>query len=210
VREHHSAAEARDNIRQELAANLGRMQLRADAETCQIRRLKEVQDLLDRAGHGEALPQPIWIGTPDVWEMNTSRLDVASQSGRASLLSANEQAVIARVYSHMRVFADISAREQPAWATLRTLEHTSRLDPSLRTALTLALQEARFDRFRIAVASSQAIRQAAEIGIKPNVALSQRFAHREVCLPLNATAEDARRARVAAGLQDLNVAGPNE
>jgi hypothetical protein len=209
LRERHQAAQARANIRQELAENLGKMRLRLDAEPCQIRRLHEVQDLLALATQGKPLPQPIFIGEPDVWVMYTARLEVASQGGRATLLGQDEQAGFARVYAQMRVFAETSVREQSAWATLRTLENGP-LDPALRPALTLALQEARFDRFRNVLAASQALREAAALGIQPNVAAFKTRAHFDACLPLNTSRADFARSIRERHLEDREVAGPSE
>jgi hypothetical protein len=209
LRERHQAAEARANIRQELAENLGKMRLRLDAEPCHIRRLHEVQGLLAQAAQGKPPPQPVFIGEPDVWVMYSSRLDVASQGGRATLLSQNEQAAFTRIYAQMRIFAETTVREQSAWATLRTLEDGP-LDPALRPALTLALQEARFDRFRNALAANQALREAAALGIKPNVAAFKARAHFDACLPLNTSREAFARSLRERHLEDRDVLGPSE
>jgi hypothetical protein len=208
LRERRQAAEARANIRQELAENLGKMRLRLDGEACHIRRLHEVQDLLALAAQGKPLPQPILIGEPDVWVMYTSRLDVAAQGGRATLLAQDEQAAFARIYAQMRLFAETSVREQSAWATLRTLENGP-LDPAMRPALTLALQEARFDRFRNALAANQALREAADLGVRPNTAAFRARAHFQTCLPLNTPREDIDRHNRALHLEDLEVRGPS-
>jgi hypothetical protein len=208
LRERAQAAEARASIRQELAENLGKMRLRLDNEACLVRRLHEVQDLLAQAAQGKPPPQPIMIGEPDVWVMYTSRLDVASQGGRAALLSQDEQTAFARIYAQMRLFAETSVREQSAWATLRTLENGP-LDPAMRPALTLALQEARFDRFRNALAANQALREAAVLGIRPNAAPFRARAHFQACLPLNATVGDVARRNQELGLEDRDIAGPS-
>jgi hypothetical protein len=209
LRERGQAAEARANIRQELADNLGRMRLRLDAEDCHIRRLHEVADLLALAAQGKPLPQPIWIGEPDVWVMSTSRFEVASQGARTSLLSLDEQAAFSRIYAQMRLFGETSVREQSAWATLRTLENGP-LDPAMRPALTVALQEARFDRFRNALAANQALREAAAVGVKPNTALVRARAHRQDCIPLHTSREDVRRLDQSLPLEDRQIAGPSE
>ncbi len=208
LRERGQAAEARRNIRQELAENLGKMQLRAEALPCEIRRLDEAQDLLDRAGRGERLPQPVWIGGPDVWQLSTSLADVAAQSGRTALLSTEEQAGYARLYSNMRVFGEVSAREQQAWATLRVLEREPKLDPALRAAAVLALQDARFDRFRIQLAIAQAQRQAAASGVKPAAGAFRGLAHRQACIPLHTSLAEGQRQSVA-GFRDT-IPGPSE
>src|SRR5262249_47982983 len=163
--------------------------------------LQDVRDLLALSAEGKPLPRPIMIGEPDVWVMYTARLDVASQGGRATLLSQDEQAGFARIYAQMRLFAESSVREQSAWATLRTLENGP-LDPAMRPALTLALQEARFDRFRNALAANQALREAAALGIKPDVAAFRARAHFQACLPLNTTREDVERRNREEHLED--------
>jgi hypothetical protein len=142
--------------------------------------------------------------------MSTIRWEIAAQSGRASLLSPDDQAAFARVYSHMRVFAETGVREQQAWSQLRTLERERTLDPPLRAALLLALQEARFDRFRTILLVRQATRQAAEIGIRPNAAPFGGFAHRTACIPLATSIADGQRLSTGAGLQDEGVLGPSE
>ena len=209
LRERQQAGEARANIRQELAENLGKMRLRLEAEACQVRRLHDVQALMAQAAQGKPLPQPLFIGEPDVWVMFTSRLDVASQGGRATLLNQDEQAAFARLYAQMRLFAETSVREQSAWATLRSLENGP-LDPAMRPALTVALQEARFDRFRNALAANQALREAAALGIKPDVAPFRARAHFQTCLPLSSSRGDVARINRERGLEDREIAGPSE
>jgi hypothetical protein len=208
LRERHQAAEARANIRQELGENLGKMRLRLDNEDCLVRRLHDVQDLLALSAQGKPLPNSIFIGEPDVWVMFTSRLDVASQGGRATLLNQDEQAGFARLYAQMRLFAETSVREQSAWATLRALENGP-LDPALRPALTLALQEARFDRFRNALSANQALREAAGLGIQPNVAPFRARAHFQACLPLNTSRDDVERGNREQHREDQGILGPS-
>src|SRR5437764_11023996 len=80
-----AAQEARENIRAELAVNIGRMQS-ADARTaCLERRLGEIARFISDARQGRSLAGVTWIGRPPVWDMESTRWQSAAGSRRRRL-----------------------------------------------------------------------------------------------------------------------------
>ena len=61
---HARAAEARANIRAEIAQNLGFMNRREATETCIAKRLDEVNVLISATADGKLPQGPLWLGTP--------------------------------------------------------------------------------------------------------------------------------------------------
>ena len=169
VRDRDKAAEARADIRAEIAQNLGRMTLRLQTDDCVKSRLEEVGALLDARAGGHVPPMPIWIGRPQTFVLHTNRLEAAASGGRASLLSQDEQAEYGQLYGAFVTFTDIMGRERPAWAKLQILEEGPAFSPPLEAELRLARQEAKYDRARVAQSIRESIRDAARIGIKPDL-----------------------------------------
>ena len=95
------AQDARDNIRAEVALNIGRMQNADGRVPCKTRRLNEISDFIKEARSGRSLAEVTWIGRPPVLDMETSRWQSAAASGRSSLFRPDEQAGISDLYSLM-------------------------------------------------------------------------------------------------------------
>src|SRR5438309_5033519 len=114
-----AAEDARNNIRAELAINIGRMQNADERAACLARRLDELAQFISEARKGRSLAEVTWIGRPPVWDMENARWQFASASGRSSLFKPDEQAAFASVYSLMIDYQAQEAAEQEAWAKLR-------------------------------------------------------------------------------------------
>ena len=182
------AQEARDNIRAELALNIGRMQ-NADGRTpCKTRRLNEISDFIKKARSGRSLADVTWIGRPPVWDMQTSRWQSAAASGRISLFAPDEQAGIADLYTLMTDYQAEERVEQAAWAELRGLEGLTALSDARDASLSDALQEARYAQWLLSIDSEQAQEVARRIGIrgKPIAAYLS-----PLCIPTNVTRDEA-------------------
>lgn len=176
------ARDARENIRREIAHNLGRLSNRAPTEPCIARRLQEIAGLIDVLASGGPPVEALWIGRPQTWAMNEARWNAAAQSGRASLLSPADQAGFALLYAHFRVLEEAQAREQAAWSQLRALEGLRRPPEGAEWALRNALQEARYSGWRVRLAAAQATEDAARMGIRPGQ--PERSGNRSACIPL--------------------------
>lgn len=186
-----NSTEARLNIRAELGEMLASMRRRAQTQPCMERRLDEIDGLLAAASSGRPFARPGWIGRPQVWTMSHARLDAAAQAGRASLLTADEQADYAGLYASFAVIDRVQQEEQSAWAQLRGLEAMPTLSPVDLVAMRSALQQARLYVWRIRIASTQAAERAAELGIAP--VEDRRTGSRSLCLPIETPRAEALR-----------------
>src|SRR5437763_14265479 len=75
------ARDARESIQGELQINMARLASRSAQRACILRRLTEVQGILDGAEHGAPMATPNWVGRPQFWTMQTVRWDAISQAG---------------------------------------------------------------------------------------------------------------------------------
>src|SRR3954454_14130444 len=151
-----SAQSARDNIRAELAVNIGRMQSADARAACLAHRLDEIATYIAEARNGHSLASVTWIGRPPVWDMETSRWQSAAASGRSSLFEPDEQARIADVYSLMADYQAEVRIEQDAWAKLRGLVGLTMLTEARDSSLSDALQQARYSHWLLNIDSKQA------------------------------------------------------
>ena len=161
-----SAQSARDNIRAELAVNIGRMQSADARAACLAHRLDEIATYIAEARNGHSLASVTWIGRPPVWDMETSRWQSAAASGRSSLFEPDEQARIADVYSLMADYQLEQRIEEEAWAKLRGLAGLERLSEARDASLSDALQQARYSEWLLNIDSKQAQDAAQRIGIR--------------------------------------------
>jgi uncharacterized protein with GYD domain len=190
VRHREQAAEAREAIEGEIAGNLRMMGLRARVQDCIDRRLDEIGALIVAPASTKALPRPLWIGRPQIWEIGEVRLTAATSAARTALLTADQQGDYGELYALARQFDAAQDVEQQAWARLRALEILPRVDDASRWALTEALQQARYANFMAKVSSVQSRRNAEEIGVK-EAAPTNNLGSRSVCIPTNTPREKA-------------------
>jgi len=182
-------AQARENIRSEIAANIGLMGTRDKTESCVSHRLDEVDGLI-RASASGALPQgPIWIGHPFLTAQADSQYRSASQSGAVALMPNQEQSSYALIYVEFDQYHQAALNEQSAWGDLRTLSNHPASSTVLDWQLRSAMQKARTARFQMETAESQIRRNASKLEIKPDVAPF--FTQQSVCIPLNTPRDEA-------------------
>ncbi|HEV2533558.1 hypothetical protein, partial [Phenylobacterium sp.] len=141
IHEGRLAAEARENVRQEMVETFVQFDKRKSVQACITARLDEIQALLRSAGTPGYRP-PSWIGRPQLWNTLTDRWEAAAQAGRASLFDPDEQARYSQVYTSLKNAAAAEGREQQAWAQLRALQDEPSPSPTLVATLKLALQQA--------------------------------------------------------------------
>lgn len=193
-------AQARENIRSEIADNLGLIASRDRTNGCISRRLDEV-DVLIRASAAGALPQgPIWIGTPFLAAMADSQYTSATQSGAVSLMPNQEQSGYARIYAQFEQYHQHELSEEAAWADLRTLSNHPANSPVLDWQLRSAMQRARTMRFRMESGEYSLRRDTSRLGITPNGL--RPFKQQSVCVPL-----DTPRAEAEEKVRDGSVNG---
>ena len=185
----HRAKEARENIRVEIADNLGSMELRTGIEQCVSARLDEVVQMLQESAAGKPLPDPIWIGHPTDFWMRDSQYRSASQSGHTSLLPIAEQASYASIYASFAAYQEAQAIEQKAWADLRSIEQRPVVSPVVDWQLRSAIQQAKSARWQMEISRSIAMRASNTVSVLP--AKYPPFTKYSACLPLRTPRAEA-------------------
>jgi hypothetical protein len=161
------AAEARASIREEIARNLGYMNVRESSETCMGRRLGEVDGLIAAYASGYAPPEVLWIGQPINFIMLDGKYKAATQSGAVSLFDDGEQAAYTSLYAMFITYWEQSQQEMQAWGDLRTLERRPPPSATLDWQLRSAMQRARIARYGIGLTRQVALHDAAGMGAAP-------------------------------------------
>lgn len=142
LHERHNSAEARENIRAELAADLADLRNRNAIEPCIQRRMDQLAERIDASQDKHYVP-PRWVGRPQVYQMVAARWNAATSAGRATLLSPDDQATFGQLYARLDNLTSIEVREQQAWAHLRVMEGLSKVSPVMEAQLRQALADAR-------------------------------------------------------------------
>src|SRR5579884_236165 len=122
---------------------------------CVVRRITEIQTLLDGAASDPNIVTPSWIGRPQHWAFLSSRWQAESQAGRAALVDPRRLADYGIMYARMQDLLKEMDAEQAEWAKLRTLEHLRRLDSNAVLQFNLTLSDARYRDWRLAVVTDQ-------------------------------------------------------
>jgi hypothetical protein len=186
LRDARQAGEARANIREEIATDLGLMDYRATREPCVSRRFDEIESLIDHPSPGG----PVWIGHPSDFPMRDARFHAAEQAGRVALLPTDEQALYAQIYTAFAGYNDALDREQVAVADLRILERPPAMTPEVALRLKSALQQARTARWKTETSADWAHRVAKQLGVAAR-APSDRFKIQSICIPLTTPRSEA-------------------
>jgi hypothetical protein len=187
----HDRSEARhaeENVVYEVEQDLDIFRRRAAIQPCIDRRLDEIEQLIRAAPL--PLPRPLWIGRPQVWEFYTQRWNTASSGGRTSLLTAEQQASLAVIYSRFSASEQMEQNEQVAWARLRSLEILPRLDEAAQKDMVQTLEEARYANWRIKTNGLQIEDLVRKAGYRPRD-LGLQPGSSSVCIPLRIARADA-------------------
>ena len=142
--DHASARAARDAVRSEVGDDLGDLRARIDTEGCIEQRFDDISNYLDAASDGTVPDPPTWIGRPETTAMDTYRWDAASQAGRVSLFSAEEQAEYSDLYGGIKLIGEEEAKEQELWAQLRSLEGQHHISAVTGDTMRSVLSQARY------------------------------------------------------------------
>lgn len=191
VHQRQEAAQADDIIRGELAYNLGRLQSRTQIRSCIDVRISQIEQLLDDAANQPNLRPPIWVGRPQYWTLQISRWEAESQAGHAALIKRQKLAEYGLMYALMRDTENEMMLEQTDWAKLRMLERLRRLDQPTLAELNLAVQDARYRGWRVALIGSEIFASAKSLNLMPTPNASP--ASRAVCLPMTTSRDEANR-----------------
>lgn len=176
------ASRAKTDLDEEIGRNFGVLRERQRTQACVDRRLDEIATHLDNLSRGEVRQAPRWIGRPQFWGMIDRRWDVASQSGRVSLLSSEELNAYSRIYAILDYVEDHMDKEEMLWAQLRSLEGQRQLSDQSIFEMRRLLSQARHANWRIKLGMTQAFEESREVGIKPIIT---RRGSRSVCVPMD-------------------------
>jgi hypothetical protein len=194
LHERHDRAEARENIRAELAADLADLRNRNAIEPCIQRRMDELATRIG-ASQGRGYLPPSWVGRPQIYQMVSARWTAATSAGRATLLSADDQATFGQLYARLDNLTAIEVREQQAWAHLRVMEGLARVSPVMEAQLRTALADARLAdwEMRLQLLDNEDFARQLKL---PRVAARDRGSP-SICLPIDLPRAEALR-RIAA------------
>ena len=123
------ADEAREAVRAEVEENLYWLNDRAKSEPCIVKRLDEIDDILNRAAHGQPFPVAHNIGLIPQGKLTDLRWQANAQSGRASLFSGDEQRLFDNIYYTTERIQRSWDKERDVWGALRALNGQDRLTP---------------------------------------------------------------------------------
>jgi hypothetical protein len=194
LHERHDSAEARRNIRAELAADLADLRNRNAIEPCIRRRMDQVAQRIS-ASQDKAYVAPSWVGRPQVYQMVSARWTAATSAGRGALLSPEDQATFGQLYARLDNLTGIEVREQQAWAHLRVMEGLPRVSPVMEAQLRLALADARLADWEMRLQLLDNEDFARQLGL-PKVAARDRGSP-SICLPIDLPRDQAL-TRIAA------------
>jgi hypothetical protein len=193
------AEEARQAVRDELNVDLTNMAMRFSRDACVIRRLDEIDALLDRAEAGGPFAPPGAVGGPRERALYTERWETAKSGGRLSLISSDEQRAFARAYGPLERARDLQQQELQVWLRLHALQGRRRLSPDMITVQRLAVTEARDLNALIHQSFNQGQFYALKIGVRGDARLQQppvtATGGPEICQPLGALAPPSPGAR---------------
>ena len=146
VHDRRLAREAHDAIVQELQTDLDRVAYRARQQSCNVKRLEEIQALLARWNDDGAFPAGLHVGFPGDVGLVDQRWQANLASGRFSEQSPDEQADQASFYTLIHVIDMVENREIQNWSRLRMLELGSQsISMAAKPVIAEALANARND-----------------------------------------------------------------
>ena len=198
LRERHNAAEARENIKDELATDVANLANREQIQPCIDKRLDEVETAI-ATSRKPGFSRPTWVGRPQFWPIFEAKWQAATSAGRATLLSPSEQARYGQVYFTFGLAQTAENQEQTAWARLRSLEQAGPVTDDWATQLRLALAEGRLANWQVKLFTgrARAILEGLDLPKRP----PQHIGSASVCFPIN-TPRAEGLARVKAGTKD--------
>ena len=188
LRNRREATEARANIKDELATDLASLTERDRIEACVKRRLNEVGAAID-ASQQPTYARPSWIGRPQFWPIFQAKWHAATDAGRATLLSGEEQSKYGQLYYTLELLQGAENQEQIAWAHLRALEEAPRVAPEMSAQLRLALSEARLADWQVGLYLIRSRDLARPLGLPK--ASPQHVGSMSVCLPMTLSRAEA-------------------
>ena len=182
-RERERVLDTRESMNEEIADFAEIFALRGRLEPCVTRKLDQLGAFI--AGKGPAAPlrdvgrPSYFFSSRGAWNSN-----VADQIARH--LGAKTVKQYGELYQGMNEYLELSRDEQTAWVTLQTLEGDSDpISPDRKARLREALAGARNADLLLVATAEQMLKDARELGIKPNGGLkSVDVGSKPICRPL--------------------------
>jgi hypothetical protein len=189
LRHRMEAAEASEAIRGEIVNDITRIEQRDFAHACVQNRLKELTDIVAKAGPDGRIRGPNWVGRPPRYAVETARWEAASQSGRVSLLPTEQQSQLGFLYTTLRYYYDLNNAEQTTWSKLDGLAGTDQLGPGEKLAIKGEIEQARFYDGSLHQVAELLLSRAAGEGLTP---LSRHDPPWTICSPTTTSAAEVQ------------------
>ena len=196
MRHRAEAAEAREAVRAEVAADITRIKQRTFAEGCVEVRLAEIEQIVEGAAPDGRIRSPSWIGRPPRYAVESARWDAASQSGRLSLLPPDWQSKFGFLYTTLRYYYEMNNAEEQTWSSLDGLTRLDRLTPDGKLAIKAEIEQARFYNDSMHQVAELIMARAAAQGLRPTNRHDPPFA---ACWPITTPTNEGRARLIAAG-----------
>lgn len=203
VHDRHVAAKTREALNDEIAGNLGIVEVRAAAEPCVERRLNTLRQMVDQWGRTGSFETPRLVALAPGFRVFLPRYEAAISSGRFARLSREEQYRFGSIVNGFRLYDELQAPESLAWAKLRILQSgPDALSETDRTVIRQALQEATYLDFAARTSAKQLLARADRFGFKPDMRQFRDFAPQlwksgrfapSICLDINTSPDEAAR-----------------
>jgi hypothetical protein len=208
-REHRQYGEGRQAMLDELSANLTNIRQRDRYAACTVKRLDDIDALLDRAESGQTFDAPSWIGSVVTYRM---RFVAENEVQKSALFSSAEQRNFGSPYSYFHSIEAEQDRERQAWGRLQMLRGKNRLSQDMIQSARNALADARFENDRIAFLMAWAEAFGKQIDLKdlsnaPYYA-DDHFHKHPNCEPMNTPFAVAERETAVNPPSDLKIASP--
>ncbi|HEY3815428.1 MAG TPA: hypothetical protein VGL66_19575 [Caulobacteraceae bacterium] len=146
---HDSAAEARQQIRDELSGNAWRLWEQERTQACVDTRLDDLERILSQALHSGRIEPGLTVGRPwhHIWE--SARWSSITQAGVAAYFPERESAAYSNLYSLFANLTVDSTKEQESWAYLQSLRYLTEIDKSEALSYLREVEKIRLERLEM-------------------------------------------------------------
>jgi len=206
IHQRRVADETRLAIRAEFNDNLTSLALRAQANPCIDRRLREIRNLMIEWGETGRFKTPQWIAQAPTFGLALPRYEAAASAGRLALLPNAEQYKLGQIADGFADFVALQNSERAVWGTLRALQMGSAaLSDNDRALILQALQEAATLDYLARIAVRQQMPLAKDAGFEPDFAEWRRNVGRvysggrftpSICVSINTPPDQANRTQI--------------
>jgi hypothetical protein len=179
-RERQRVADLQASMNEEIADFGDILRLRQRVDPCITRKLDALDAWLPEGSPGG---RALDIGRPPFFFASRGAWNSDASDQLSRYLGAAKFRLYGEIYQGMEQFSSISSREQDAWVTLRTLEgNKEAISTDRRAHIREAVAMARNSALLLKAIADDMLRDARELGLKPNNTLLRKAV--PICRPL--------------------------